>query len=164
MKKSFYKKWFKKWGDRAYLISKREDFCTTEISDAYKENPNKGSEIRVLAEIIQNMDFPDGGIVVTEFIWKKYRERFVQKYLLPRVKRDDGYFPRMNKTKAIHELILRGWVHEDEVKIKPGYVYLRCNIAPLAWPEIYFQHMDAISMLNKVGIPGYTGTVLPKSK
>lgn len=164
-KKQFYRKWYKRWADRRYYLLEYKDFGTTQIDTAYKDNPEKGSEINALSWIMGEMDFPDGGMFVTEGLWEKYRERFVKNYLLPKVKRNGGYFPRMKKTDAIKELIARGWIHEDDaLRLNGKNVYLKCNIAPLVWPEDYYQHQDALLMLNKVGISGYTGTVLPKSK
>lgn len=81
------------------------------------------------------------------------------------VLRNGGVFPHMDKTDALKELLARGWVHEDGMLFhNPKNVYLKCNIAPLVWPEEYYHHQDAIVQNDRVGIPGYTGTKLPKSK
>lgn len=95
-------------------------------------------------------------------IHKKYRPRFIKYYLSPMVRRNGGLFPHMGKTDAIKEFIARGFVHEDEVKLdKLNNCWIKCQIAPLVWPKDFYQHQDALQEMDKIGIPGYTGTVLP---
>lgn len=104
----------------------------------------------------EQIDFVD-----CELIHKKYRERFVREYASDRAIKEG--WPHENKTKAIWELIRRGWVHKDEPNFKKGNVIITCHIAPLVWPKSFYQHQDALDILNRYGIPGYTGTILPKS-
>lgn len=97
-------------------------------------------------------------------VYLKYWDK-IDAYVLKRVKKRNGHFPTMGYTETISELIARGWVHINEAhRLDKHEVHLYCHIAPLVWPDSFEQHMEAIEVLGKVGIPGRTGTKLPKSK
>lgn len=96
-------------------------------------------------------------------IVERYKDKLTT-YLIKKVKANGGYFPTLSPTKTIEELLLRGWVHEDDAKLNRDKYNLRCHVAPLTWPESFDQHQDACQASEKYGIGGRTGTILPKSK
>lgn len=99
---------------------------------------------------------------IIEGVHKEYLPRFKKYYLTPMVTGNGGIFPHLDCTKTVKELIARKWIHLGDSDIKGDKIYIKCHIAPLVWPEEFELHQDAIAMNNKMGIPGRTGTVLPK--
>lgn len=101
-----------------------------------------------------------------EGIHEHYYRRFVDGYLMPGVVKKGGYIPHLNKTDTVKELLARGWIHEDDSDVHTREnalkIYLKCLIAPLVWPKTFNHHQNAIAKNTKVGIPGRTGTILPK--
>ena len=95
-------------------------------------------------------------------IWEKYRERFVKHRLMPMVQKKGGVFPHEDKTRAVQEFLLRGFVHQDTFVRESNKHYVLCNIAPLIWPKGFEHHQDAIKVQGEFGIPGYTSTTLIK--
>lgn len=106
------------------------------------------------------------GWIIFKELHKLYWPRIV-KYVLNKIKANGGYFPTLGATKTIQTLLDRGWVHELDINNETynplQEVVIYCHVAPLVWPKTYYQHSDAIKQLNKVGIPGRTGTRLPKN-
>jgi len=97
-------------------------------------------------------------------IHQRYWKR-ICKYMVKKLKERDGdkvSFPQPKHTDAIHELLLRGFVHEKDFIPKKGKYYIKCHIAPLIWPENFDQHSHAIETLQRVGLVTFTGTVIPK--
>lgn len=132
-------------------------------------NPEKMAECQMIKDALFELGFDK--VWKLGFGWddaaqvhKEHIEKFKKLRLIPMAKRHGGYFPHMPKTEAIKEFIFRGFIHIDEADLDPKNIYIKCNIAPLVWPKTYFHHQNALAKAMKVGIPGYTGTVLPKPK
>lgn len=154
-RKEFNRQMFKRWGNRClvgmpYSMSHRynpELGC--EIVMVWKALDKLGWQSEILTEDLGNSDI--------EKVWLKYRERFTNKYLGPRVLRRNGRFPQEQRTRAIKELLARGFMHEYDANIDKRKWFIECHIAPLVWHEDFEDQKDAINILNKFGIPGYTG-------
>lgn len=92
-----------------------------------------------------------------EWVWKKYRKRFVN-YLCKRVLHRNGKFPEMGKTDIIKELLRRGFIHKSEANINyKEKWYIEAHLADLVWPKDFKEQIDAIAIISKIGIPGQTG-------
>lgn len=108
----------------------------------------------------RDRQFPQWVLEVRE----KHLSKFHKLRVFPMNRKTKGQFPHMDKTKAIVEFIARGFVHEDDYLI--DYVkksHIKCNIAPLVWPDQFESQAQALHQMDKVGIPGYTGTVIAKN-
>ncbi len=171
-RKRFYKEWYKHWGWRHIRTYENGSIVLLNIRGTFRDNPEKGCELAqiyktlVAIGLIGSTTKNHGDTMgILGEVYIKYRERFTQKYLLPKVKKNGGFFPHEQKTNAIQELLARGWVHEDDHDIdKTNKCWLVCNIAPLVYPKEFELHQDAIIYNGKFGIPGYTGTKLPLNK
>lgn len=113
---------------------------------------------------------PELGSLAISKIFDKYRMRWVNNYAHYKVIASGngfgGYWPTMNKTKAISEFIARGFVYRDDAtEIDTVNKYcIKANIADLWWPKDFETHGDALGVFQRVGISGLTGTTLPKKK
>ena len=134
----------------------------------FKDNPELYSELKQIMDALFCMDFRkylgDGGFgwKDAEVVHAYHYKSFLQKRLMPMVKKKGGIFPREDKTKAITEFIARGFIHKDDIRMSPDKHWVICNIAPLVWPEGFDTHQEAIDIQMRMGISGYTGTTLKK--
>lgn len=153
------------WGNRDIVL--RSPTVNWQNHPILEGNPNLMAELQIMINSLYKLGYAHVGFSWSDamVLHQKYYTRFINEYLTPIVKSNGGIFPHLNKTRAIEELIARGWVHEDEAgeinKIEE--VYISCTIAPLVWPKSYFYHQNALEIASKIGIPGYTKTNLPKS-
>jgi hypothetical protein len=156
----FYREWYKRWGNRTYYLghSKEERRLLYHF-----DNPELGCECQMILKSLKALDCPElGSPEDILFLHNKYIRRFSQNYLCPKVLANGGFFPHQDKLKAIQELIARGFKHEEDVLINRKKHWVKCHIAPLVWPEQFETQQQALDILTRYGIPGYTGTVLAK--
>lgn len=69
-----------------------------------------------------------------------------------------GYPPKLSATRAVRELLLRGFIHKADMKgfTKDKYsIVVHC--APLTWPHQFTYHQDGLQWLNGWGLNGHTG-------
>lgn len=167
-KKKFYKALWKWYGQRAVVLS-LSNTITSPIKTLlhyYPQNYGYVAEINIIYQVIINEMWTDKlrgliGPKELQYIHKKYWERFHKYYVFPRTRKKVP-LPHMNKTQALKELLLRGWVHKDEAIDYRGKKYIiECTIAPLVWPQGFDQHGEAIKKGYELGIPGYTKCPIP---
>lgn len=147
-RREFNREVFKRWGNR----------CSWRLFDT---DPELGCEIDMMYKALEKLGFKKQFLLEDKDyikVWLKYKKRFTNKYLGPRVLRRNGKFPEEQKTRAIAELVKRGFKHEQDAYVdrKTKWV-VECHIAPLVWWEDFEDQKDAINILNKFGIPGHTG-------
>lgn len=97
-------------------------------------------------------------------IYQEYWDR-VNKYVLKKVKANGGHFPTLQTTKAIGEFLKRGFIHINDTDpeiFKLSHIIIYAHEGNLVWPVTYESHMDALKQMDRVGIPGRTGTKIPK--
>lgn len=146
-----------------YKLQNNQCFMTSidfsDLNSHYKENPNLGLSIAHLKHTLYKLNYVGNvPVSVAEYAWEKIRPRFI-KYWARRVDMADGHCLQENKTKAIAELIARGFRHKDDAPgadAFSGWV-IQCHIAPLVWPIDFAQQTYALQQMEKVGMPGYTG-------
>lgn len=160
-RKKFYKQLYKNWTKQGWMIENDADGFN---NSKYAKNPKLGAEISIFSNALVKMGLVpfDADDVINAH--KKYKDTFTQNYLLRKAKNNGGFIPHMNKTDAIREFILRGFVHKEEVLLNIKQVSIIVHIAPLVWPETFKHQQDAFAVLDNFGIPGYCGTILPKIK
>jgi len=134
----------------------------------YKDDPNRAANWKQISGALFASGFktpPQGiGDDSYDIIYEKHLGKFHKLRVFPMVKKHQGRFPHMDKTKAIIEFIARGFIHEDTADIDMvRKAYIKCKIAPLVWPEEFDTQAQAFHKFEKIGIPGYTGVVYPKN-
>lgn len=152
---------YKNWGNRTLFIRYNKEARKLLV---HYNNPELGCECNMIHDTLVSLDYigtwrPEDLL----FLHKQFVHTFIQKYLIPKVIQNGGIFPHEKKLRAIKELIARGFKHRDDVVINLKKFGVVCHIAPLVWPKQFDSHGEAIYILNRYGIPGYTGTVLAKS-
>jgi hypothetical protein len=165
-KKKFYKLWWKEWSNQ--VIERNHQYGDQRWHDLMNNYPSRYLEYQAISKIMGTLGvfdmekFPGWGYNETTIIWGKYRQRFIT-YMTKRANRNGGRFPHENKTRAVKEFLNRGFKHVDDyVMDLQNCYYVKCNIAPLIWPDEFDNHQDAMEVQAKMGIPGYTGTIIPK--
>lgn len=103
----------------------------------------------------------NGVAIACEKLHKKYWERFHKVYV-NRAKANGGW-PHMNRTEALKEFLAMGYIYKTDIDYTPKEHYcIYSHIGGLWWPEAFESHQDAIKIQTQFGLPGYTGTTLPK--
>lgn len=93
--------------------------------------------------------------------WKGFEKRFAHNVK----NKYGGIWPTMNRTQAMKEFLAMGYVYKTDINFDPKKHYcVYAHIGGLWWPETFELHQDAIAIQMKYGIPGLTGTTLPKEK
>lgn len=129
-------------------------------AEIIKQNPGLYSDLYKLEKAILEVTEVYPRELIHD-IWDKYKER-IGRYICKKAKDQGGYFPMLDPTKTLYELIARGWVHSSQASFEKDDIQIICHVGPLVWPDGFKIHQDALACLNRVGIHGRTGTILPK--
>lgn len=159
-RKILYKTIFKRWDqDQSFanmglILRYYPDFDSSNFNLAaeYMKIYNSFLDMSVIC------DMPD-----LKAVHDKYWDKIIAA-VHKKVKKQGGNFPTLSKTSTIRELLSRGFVHREDAKnIKPNRIYIYSHCGELVWDKSFKLHQNALAVMNKVGIPGRTGTKLPKS-
>lgn len=156
-RKIFNKLLYRSWGRNIYRANTHP---TQKLP--YDDNPNLGAEMVKFMDVLAEISFHDKiyGLSQKDYlkVWLKIKPIFIKKALLPRVRSRDGKFPEETKTNAMKELLARGFVHYQDApsRMYAGWV-VEGHIGDLIWPHIFMEQKDALELMGRFGIPGYTG-------
>lgn len=102
---------------------------------------------------------------ICERLHKRYWKGFEKRFAHNVKNKYGGVWPTMNRTQALKEFLAMGYVYKTDINFNPKDHYcVYAHIGGLWWPETFESHQDAIAVQMKYGIPGLTGTTLPKDK
>lgn len=95
---------------------------------------------------------------------KKYWDKFHKLFYGQWVKDAGGNIPTMNRTEALKEFLTMGFIYKTDIDFNPKDHYsIYSHIGGLWWPETFELHQDALNKMHDIGIPGLTGTTIPKT-
>lgn len=169
-RKKFYKLLWENYGDYGFVYPTFPDSIMVIYLHKWRpklmnDNPNLGAELLLLYNIIiqfyPNLDDVGESKLYhfLKFLHKRYWPKFHEKYT-QRAK-DNGGWPKMGCTRALKELLARGFIYRTEAKLDNKKYHVIINIGGLVWPKDFDSHQDAIDIMQRFGIPGITGTSLP---
>lgn len=160
----FFKAVYKRWANDAIKMGfNLNGSWTVAIPKKEWDNLQMLADILKIQEALDASGAPSSHPKECYGVYNKYWPRIV-KYATKKVKANGGYWPMLSTTNTIKELLQRGWVHRNDMPddFDPKGIVLFSHDGGLIWPKTYEQHMEAMKQLEKVGIPGRTGTRLPK--
>lgn len=114
-----------------------------------------------------NTLYPEFKLDITNTVLEKIHKKYITKYhrfLCRKVIKNGGYFPVINKTKMASEFLTRGFEHFQQADVDPlNQFYIKSTYLDLVWPKGYHTQLEALEVMGRVGIPGFTGVKFPKN-
>ena len=153
--------WYKHYGN---IKTFRDDDYGYKNYGGDLEKALRISQVRMWAMVLGDKYLPFQSRGLAEKVYNKYWDRFVGSYLMKKVKANGGVFPREKKSTALSIFLSRGFVWEDEFNWNSDKYYVKCNLAPLWYPVEFNGHGDALEMMHKIGLNGYTSCPIAGKK